>query len=51
MFDLLPFEPDRIIVAYGTNDVFFHTSLEVAVSHMIAYLDRLRQAYREKRSL
>lgn len=47
-FERLSFEPDIIIVAYGTNDLSHH-SLDVAHEHMSAYLDSLVQNYKEKK--
>ena len=48
-FDRLPFDPDWVIVAYGTNDFGHYTSLEELRAHTSAHLGLIAEEYRGKR--
>ncbi len=44
----LPFVPDVVLIAYGTNDFYFFSSLEELREHCAAYLKCVRSVYAEK---
>lgn len=44
----LPFLPDAVIIAYGTNDFYSYSSLEELREHCGAYLNCVRSAYAEQ---
>jgi len=45
----LPFEPDWVIVAYGTNDFKTYNSLEDFNIHLRAYMSKLSVLYGDKK--
>lgn len=45
VFEPAPFDPDRVIVALGTNDFSWGFSPEVLRCNTAAYLDRVKEAY------
>ena len=47
-FDTLPFDPDVVLVAYGTNDFGHYSSLEELRGHVSAYLSLIKQEYASK---
>lgn len=49
--DVLPFEPDTVIVAYGTNDFGYYETQDELRLHAGAYLARVLADYRGKRIL
>ena len=48
-FDTLPFAPDIVTVAYGTNDFGKYKTYEDMRAHVAAYLDLIAGAYRGKK--
>lgn len=48
LFDYYDFDPDRIIVGYGTNDFSAKGSREDFLSHMKGYMERLKERYPKK---
>jgi len=47
--DALPYDPDLVLVAYGTNDFGHYRSLDEFRAHVAAFLDLLTALYRNKR--
>lgn len=47
-FDTLPFDPDAVLIAYGTNDFGHYKTLEEFRSHVSAHLDLLAKEYAGK---
>ena len=47
-FDQLPFSPDAVLVAYGTNDFGVYKTLAEFRAHVAAYLALLSAEYRDK---
>ncbi|MBE6604293.1 MAG: SGNH/GDSL hydrolase family protein [Ruminococcaceae bacterium] len=47
-FDVPDFEPDAVILAYGTNDFSHYKSLVEMHGHVAAYLDLVREAWGKK---
>ncbi len=47
-FDDLPFDPDVVFVAYGTNDFTFYKTYEELQTHCSAHLSLIAEAYRGK---
>ena len=45
VFEKAPFEPDRVVVALGTNDFSWGIPLEQLRKNTAAYLDRVKEAY------
>lgn len=45
-FDILPFTPDIVTVAFGTNDFGYFATLEEMRLHTAAYLEKVARAYR-----
>lgn len=50
-FDTLCFDPDIVVVAYGTNDFGYYKTLAEMESHVQAFLDLVKQAYGSKKVL
>ena len=49
-FEKLPnFDPDVVTVAYGVNDFHHYKTLSQMKEHLCSYLDKLRDAYGDKR--
>jgi len=48
-FDKLPFDPDWVIMAYGTNDFGHYKSLDELRAHTSAHLSLIAEEYRGKR--
>ncbi len=46
--DTIPFDPDVVLVAYGTNDFGHYSSLEELRAHVSAYLTRIKREYTDK---
>ena len=46
--DTLPFDPDVVLVAYGTNDFGHYASLEELRGHTSAYLASIKEEYSDK---
>lgn len=44
-FDVIDYDPDTVIVAYGTNDAMFFPELEVMQGHVVAFLDKIKETY------
>ena len=47
-FDTLPFDPDAVLIAYGTNDFGHYPTLDEFRSHVAAHLDLLVKEYAGK---
>ena len=47
--DTLPYDPDLVLVAYGTNDFGHYKTLDEFRTHVAAFLDRLVELYGTKR--
>ena len=48
-FDQLPFEPDAVTIAYGTNDFGHYATTEEMRAHTGAYLDLIQKEYAGKK--
>ena len=48
-FDRPDFDPDIVVVAYGTNDFGYYKTLDDLRKHARAYLDLVKSAYGDKR--
>ena len=48
-FDSIPFDPDWVIIAYGTNDFGHYATLRELREHIAAHLGLIAQEYRGKR--
>ena len=44
----LPFDPDAVVIAYGTNDYYFYKSYDDIRAHCRAYLTRVKEFYADK---
>lgn len=47
--DTLPYDPDLVLVAYGTNDFGHYKTLDEFRTHVSAFLDRLTALFADKR--
>lgn len=47
-YDEIPFDPDIVIVAYGTNDYDYYRTYEEYKSNVSTYLEMIANAYQEK---
>ncbi len=50
-FDTSDFDPDVVVVAYGTNDYKYYKSLDELNCHVQAFLDLVKKAYGDKKVL
>lgn len=50
-FDKPEFDPDTVIVAYGTNDYFHYKTLDEMSSNCREFLELVKQSYADKRVL
>ena len=48
-FDKVNFDPDMVVVAYGTNDYDYYGTFQEFRENMSSYLELVRQAYDEKK--
>lgn len=48
-FDKIDFDPDTVIIAYGTNDAMQFKVFEQMQSKVVGYLDFVKETYGEKR--
>lgn len=48
-FDHINFDPDAVLVAYGTNDFGHYKTLDELRGHVAAHLGLLREEYRDKK--
>ena len=48
-FDSIDFDPDTVVVAYGTNDFFIHTNIDVFEAAVRGFLEKVRKIYGKKR--
>lgn len=50
-FDTLPYDPDVVIVAFGTNDAFYYSTFEEMEYQAAAYMDSIKDAYDNRKVL
>ena len=48
-FDSIDFDPDTVVVAYGTNDFFIYTNIDVFEAAVNGFLEKVRKIYGKKR--
>lgn len=48
-FDTSVFDPDIVVVAYGSNDFGYYKTLDELRCHVRAYLDLVKKAYEDKK--
>ncbi len=41
----LPFDPDAVVIAYGTNDYYYYKSYDEIRTHCAAYLTKMKEFY------
>ncbi len=47
-FDVIDYDPDKVIVAYGTNDAFAFPEYDVMRGHVTKFLDLVKETYGDR---